>query len=168
MIWIIAAMERNSRVIGRGNSIPWSLPKDLARFKQITMGHTIVMGRCTFESIGRKPLPGRRNVVISSTVRTSEGVTVMRSLSEAAALDGEIFVCGGAALYREAMSIADRMLLTYVEIPGFVKLDGDIVFPEFNAELWDVVSDEAVPPGCRNVHPMKWTEYRKNASRNGK
>lgn len=129
---IIVAMT-DQRVIGRDNGLPWHLPDDLKRFKAITMGHPIIMGRRTFESIG-KPLPGRRNLVVTSKTRVSDGVQTAPTLCEALAMcpeaEGERFVIGGARLFAEALRLSDKLYLTLIhaEIPG------DVYFPDFNLE----------------------------------
>jgi dihydrofolate reductase len=157
---IIAAMEKHSRVIGRRNDIPWNLPKDLSRFKKLTMGKDIVMGRKTFESIGR-PLPGRRNMVVTSSMEPMDGIEIFPSLPAAVASSEELYVCGGASLYAEALTMADTMELTFVDIPGFVVLDGDVLFPAFDGSKWKVASELHVPVGCWNVHPMRWVTYQR-------
>lgn len=124
---IIAAMSRN-RVIGAHGTIPWHLPEDLRRFRELTTGHTIVMGRKTFESIG-KPLPGRNNIVISSDHSFSApGCRLARSVEEALAMGGDslIFICGGGAVYRDTMELADVIYLTVID----AELAGDTFFPE--------------------------------------
>jgi dihydrofolate reductase len=127
---IIVAMT-DARVIGKDNALPWRIPEDLKRFKAITMGHPIIMGRRTFESIG-KPLPGRRNIVVTSKARIAEGVETARSLIEALALcpeaEGERFVIGGARLFAEALPLADKIYLTFVH----ADIKGDVYFPPFN------------------------------------
>uniref|UniRef100_A0A831U5D2 Dihydrofolate reductase n=1 Tax=Geobacter metallireducens TaxID=28232 RepID=A0A831U5D2_GEOME len=127
-ITIIAAMAGN-RVIGKEGRIPWHLPDDLARFRAITMGHPVIMGRRTFDSIGR-PLPGRLNIVLTRREwYAPKGVAVARSLAEAlelAGTAGEVFICGGGQVYREALPLADRIHLTVVHLP----FDGDVTFPE--------------------------------------
>lgn len=128
---LIVAMTED-RVIGRENKLPWHLSEDLKRFKALTMGHPIIMGRKTYESIG-KPLPGRHNIVISrNATRRYEGVTVVHSLDEAldtfAAVDTELFVIGGAKIYELALPIADRLYLTLIHS----KFDGDAHFPPFD------------------------------------
>ncbi len=126
MIHLIAAVARNG-VIGFNGQIPWRLPEDLRHFQELTMGHTVIMGRRTYESIGR-PLPGRQNVVVSSTLTDLEGYVVARSLQEALALADrqEIFIIGGARLYREALPLAEQLDLTVVELEPV----GDTWFPE--------------------------------------
>ena len=140
-VTLIAAMAAN-RVIGKDGVIPWRLPDDLARFRTITLAHPVIMGRKTFEAIGR-PLPGRRNIVLSRRAEYApEGVLVARSLAEALALAGdaaEIFVCGGGEVYREALPLADRIHLTLIhrDYPG------DAVFPELPPDFIEVERVEA-------------------------
>ena len=124
---IIAAMSRN-RVIGHQGKIPWHLPEDLRRFRELTTGHTVVLGRKTFESIG-KALPGRNNIVISSNQSFSaQGCQVAGSLEEALAMagDGQIFICGGGMIYGDAIWIADIIYLTVID----AEMAGDTFFPE--------------------------------------
>ena len=128
VISVIAAMDLD-RAIGRENRMPWHLPKDLARFRSLTMGHPVIMGRKTFESIGH-PLPGRTNIVISRQVDYSaEGCVVVRDLDAAFAACGsedEVFVLGGAEVFRSALQRADRIYLTLVH----TRIDGDTFFPD--------------------------------------
>jgi dihydrofolate reductase len=128
VISIIAAMGENG-VIGRGNEMPWNLPSELQRFKERTMGHPIIMGRKTFESIGH-PLPGRKNIIISGRQGFApEGCIVVRDLRSAlTAAEGadEVFICGGEAVFREAMPLADRIYLTIID----EEFAGDAFFPE--------------------------------------
>lgn len=128
VISIIAAMAEN-RVIGRGNEMPWDIPSELRRFKERTMGHPVIMGRKTFESIGH-PLPGRKNIVISGQEDFSpEGCIVVRDLQSAiTAAEGadEVFICGGESVFREAIPLADRIYLTIID----EEFDGDTFFPE--------------------------------------
>lgn len=128
IISIIAAMAEN-RVIGRENDLPWDLPSEHRRFKEITTGHPVIMGRKTFESIGH-PLPGRKNIIIATQQGFSpEGCTVVKDLQAAlAACEGadEAFICGGESVFREAMPLADRIYLTIVD----EEFDGDAFFPE--------------------------------------
>ncbi len=141
LVW---AMAQN-RVIGRNNSLPWHLPEDLKYFKRITMGKPVIMGRKTYESIG-KPLPGRANIVITRNPNVSiEGVRVVNSLNQAmtlcesiAEIDGvaEAMVIGGAEIYALAMPLADRLYLTEVH----AEVEGDATFPEFDRSLWDEVA----------------------------
>jgi dihydrofolate reductase len=142
-ISIIVAMAKN-RVIGANNALPWHLPQDLKRFKALTMGHHIVMGRKTFESIGRV-LPGRTSVVVTRNPGwEAGGVLVARSLADAIARAGddpEIFVIGGEQIFREALALADRIYLTQIER----EFDGDAFFPEIDPDGWNLSSREALP-----------------------
>ena len=137
MLSIIVAMSEN-RVIGRDGALPWHLPADLKRFKQLTMGHAIVMGRKTYESIAR-PLPGRRSIVLSRNVDYRPvGVDVVANLQEALKQTDdqqEVFVIGGSSLYQMALPVADRIYLTEVA----TKLEGDVLFPEFDRNEWQLV-----------------------------
>lgn len=132
---IVAAVGRNG-VIGVDDGLPWRLPEDLARFKQLTMGNALVMGRSTFQSIGR-PLPGRTNIVLTRRSDWDhDGVEVARSFEEAkdiAAFRNQVlFVAGGAEVYRTALESADRMELTEVE----AEPEGDTWFPEVDWSRW--------------------------------
>jgi dihydrofolate reductase len=127
----IAAMTPD-RVIGAGNQIPWHIPEDFKWFKKTTMGHTLVMGHRTFDSIGR-PLPGRVTCVLSRSSPTIEGVHVIRSLAELEQmpLPGDIFICGGEQIYRLALPFCSDLYLTLVKR----KVSGDAHFPPFEAEF---------------------------------
>jgi dihydrofolate reductase len=127
IISLIAAMAQN-RVIGNRNVIPWDLPSDRQRFRQLTMGHALIFGRITFESIGR-PLSGRKNIVLSRNSRyQAAGATVAHNLQEAFQLcrdDSEVFVCGGGIVYEETIVLADRIYLAVIQRV----YDGDAFFP---------------------------------------
>ncbi len=127
-------MARN-RVIGRDNRLPWRLPADLAYFKQVTMGHPVIMGRRTWESIGR-PLPGRQNIVVSRNPGYSApGATVVGSLDDAWRAAGDVdeaCVIGGTSLFAEALPLADRIHLTEVD----AEIEGDTYFPAFDRSQW--------------------------------
>ncbi|MFC3053396.1 type 3 dihydrofolate reductase [Kordiimonas pumila] len=135
---IIVAMAKN-RVIGAGNSLPWHLPADLKYFKQTTLGKSIIMGRKTFDSIGR-PLLGRQNIVITRNQEWHhDGVTVVGSLVDAikaSNMAAEVMITGGAQIYREAMAVVDKLYITEVDI----EVDGDATFPDFNRDEWQEVS----------------------------
>ena len=135
-ISIIAAMAEN-RVIGRKGTIPWNIPADRRRFRELTMGHPLIMGRKTFESIGR-PLPGRANIVLSRQRDfRAKGCIVAASLDDAllACADAEqIFICGGVELYREALPLADYIYLTVVHM----ECEGDAFFPPIPGEFVEV------------------------------
>jgi dihydrofolate reductase len=139
-ITVLAAVGANL-VIGRDGNMPWHLPEDLAHFKATTMGHVMVMGRKTYESIGRA-LPGRRTIVITHQQRWhAASVEVAHSLPEALALAGpaDVFVVGGGEVYRQAMPFADQMLLTEVDQSP----EGDAYFPAFAPEEWQESAREA-------------------------
>ena len=140
MTTIIVAMTR-SGIIGKGGGLPWRLPEEMGHFKRTTMGHTLLMGRKTYESIGR-PLPGRETIVVSRTLPEQEGVRVCRSLEEGLAEAGrreaDVFVAGGAEVYRQALPLVDRLLVTYVD----GDYEGETVFPEIESETWRVVQKD--------------------------
>lgn len=133
MISIIAAVASNG-AIGRAGKLPWHLPADLRRFREMTVGHTIIMGRKTYQSIGR-PLPERRTIVITGKADfTPPGCLTAASLEAAldkAAGEAEVFICGGGEIYRQALPLVDRIYLTLLDSP----YDGDTFFPE-------------IPDGC--------------------
>jgi dihydrofolate reductase len=141
-ISIIVAMAKN-RVIGANNALPWHLSSDLKRFKALTMGHHIIMGRKTFESIGRI-LPGRTSVVVSRNPGyRPAGALVAADLDSALATaerDSEAFVIGGAEIYRAALPVADRILLTEIDRD----FDGDAFFPAIESSVWKPISREPV------------------------
>ncbi len=148
---IVAASENN--VIGAHNRLPWHLPDDLKRFRTLTKGHTVIMGRKTYESIGR-PLPERRNIVISRRKDfVADGCIVSDSLDSAIAQAGagDIFVIGGGEIYRAAMAVADRIVLTRVH----ATIEGDAFFPEISLSEWKEVSREEHPKDDR--HPYAFT-----------
>jgi dihydrofolate reductase len=135
VIALIAALARN-RTIGAGNKMPWHLPEDLRRFKQLTTGHRIIMGRKTFESIGR-PLPGRTNVIVTRLKSlAAPGCTIVHTLEEAFAVAGPpdtmAFVIGGGDIYAQTMSYASKMYLTEID----AEIAGDAFFPPFDRNDW--------------------------------
>jgi dihydrofolate reductase len=134
-----------NRVIGAGNKIPWQLPQDFKWFKKITTGHVIVMGRKTYESIG-KPLPNRTTIVLSRSPLKIPGVSVVADLKELGSLKGElagreIFICGGAQVYEQALPMCSDLYLTLVKR----NVEGDTFFPQFEDkfELNEEILDEA-------------------------
>ena len=135
---LVAAVARNG-VIGRDGELPWPPTGDLKHFKRTTMGHTLVMGRKTYDSIGR-PLPGRTTVVVTRQPDWHvDGVTTASSLEEALLLaEGEVFVVGGGEIYRQAMPLADALLITEVDQAP----DGDTSFPEIDPAQWRETSRE--------------------------
>jgi len=129
IISIIVAMA-NNRVIGKDNKMPWHLPADLAHFKKVTLGKPIIMGRKTYESIGR-PLPGRRNIVISRNIdykiEGCQSVTSVESAFDLVKDEKEVFIIGGGYLYSQLITKADRLYLTFIDL----NVDGDTQFPDF-------------------------------------
>ncbi|MCS6946179.1 MAG: dihydrofolate reductase [Steroidobacteraceae bacterium] len=151
LISLIVATARNG-VIGRNGTLPWHLPDDLRRFKQLTLGKPIVMGRRTYASIG-KPLPGRRNIVVSRTLPPQSDVHVVPDFAAAlrAAQDApELIVAGGAALYREALPQARRIYLTEID----ADIDGDVHFPPLDRSVWRETCRERHPADARHAYPM--------------
>jgi dihydrofolate reductase len=136
IVSIIAAMDRK-RGIGFDNKLPWRLSADLKRFRELTMGHHIIVGRKTFESIGR-PLPGRRMIVVTrDSAYKAEGCDIANSVEDAINLAGErgeseVFICGGAEIYAQSIGIADRLYLTFVD----AEVAADTFFPEFDELEW--------------------------------
>lgn len=157
-ISIIAAVSDNN-VIGRDNTIPWHISTDLKRLKSLTMGHHMLMGRRTFESLGR-PLPGRTLVVITHDSNFKpDGVLTAHSLEKAidlASLDEEIFIAGGAQIYEQALHRAGRMYITRVH----VEIDGDTFFPEFDdVTEWTLVDAEHCEADDKNEYPYSFLTY---------
>ncbi len=162
VISLIAAMAGN-RVIGRNGAIPWDLPEDRRRFRKLTMGYPIIMGRKTFESIGR-PLPGRMNIVLTRQPEfRAEGCLVVHDLQgalRACSGSAEVFICGGGEIYREALPFARRIYLTLVHDSYL----GDVLFPLIPAEEFDEMErrEATGPPSCtflvleRKSPPLPW------------
>ncbi|MBL0124218.1 MAG: type 3 dihydrofolate reductase [Betaproteobacteria bacterium] len=151
---LIVAMAKN-RAIGINNKMPWHLPADFAWFKKHTLGHPIIMGRKTFESIG-KPLPGRRNIVVSRNKEwRAEGCDVFSSLDAALASctsAEQVFVIGGATLYNEALPVADRLYITEVD----VTTEGDTYFPVLESGAWQECWREHRASDEKNAYAMEW------------
>ncbi len=144
---IIVARSDNG-AIGHDGGLPWHLRSDLQRFKALTMGHHLIMGRKTFESIGRR-LPGRTTIVLSRDPDYApNGVLVARSVEEALSLaqgrgESEVFVCGGAEVYAQALALSDRIYLTQVH----AQVPGEVFFPPLDVESWQVTQTESRPAG---------------------
>jgi len=161
---LIAAVAANG-VIGRAGQLPWHLPDDLKRFKQLTYGHAIVMGRRTYESIGR-PLPGRQNVVVSRgwKQRPHPDLVLAASLDEAifeaAASPPPAFIIGGAALYAAALPRVDVMHLTELDDA----VDGDTFFPPFDRSQWRVVDAIRHDADKRHAHAFRFCAYERIAT----
>lgn len=154
LLSLVAAMDRD-RLIGRGGGLPWHLPADLAHFKRVTMGKPVIMGRHTYESIGR-PLPGRRNIVVTRRADyAAEGCTVVTRLL--AALDAagdapEAMIIGGASLYAEVLPLAGRMYLSLID----ATFEGDTWFPVYDPSEWEEVASEQRVPDEKNPYAMRF------------
>ncbi|AMG57469.1 type 3 dihydrofolate reductase [Pantoea vagans] len=149
MISLIAALAAD-RIIGMENAMPWDLPADLAWFKRNTLKKPVIMGRLTFESIGR-PLPGRLNIVVSSKPGTTEGVTWVTSLDEAIQAAGdaeEIMVIGGGRVYEQMLKRADRLYLTHID----AEVEGDTQFPDYEPDEWQSTFSEFHDADEQNSH----------------
>ncbi|WP_442797283.1 type 3 dihydrofolate reductase [Pantoea vagans] len=149
MISLIAALAAD-RIIGMENAMPWDLPADLAWFKRNTLKKPVIMGRLTFESIGR-PLPGRLNIVVSSKPGTTEGVTWVSSLDEALQAAGdaeEIMVIGGGRVYEQMLKRADRLYLTHID----AEVEGDTQFPDYEPDEWQSTFSEFHDADEQNSH----------------
>ena len=141
MITLIVAMGKN-REIGKENQLLWHLPKDLKHFKELTSGHPIIMGRKTYESIG-KPLPNRTNIVISrKNDWFEEGILIVGSIKEAVKfakkIDEEVFIIGGGNIYEQTIDLADKLEVTLVD----AVLDADTFFPKINEKVWQKTNEE--------------------------
>lgn len=153
---IIVAVSENG-VIGHDGGMPWRLSSDLKRFKQLTLGHTIVMGRKTWDSIGRL-LPGRTTVILTRQPDFEvPGAIIVGSLQDAigATDDPEPFVVGGAEIYRLALPFSSKLYLTRVA----AEIEGDTFFPEFDTQQWSLISEEAVPQGEKDSHRTLFQTY---------
>ncbi|WP_431225619.1 type 3 dihydrofolate reductase [Serratia sp. L9] len=149
MISLIAALAAD-RVIGMENAMPWHLPADLAWFKRNTLNKPVIMGRKTFESIGR-PLPGRHNIVLSSQPGTEAGVSWVTSLEDALAVAGdaeEIMVMGGGRIYNQFLPKANRLYLTHID----AEVEGDTYFPDYEPDEWETSFSEFHDADALNSH----------------
>ena len=158
-ISIIAAADENGAIGFKGN-IPWYLPADFKRFKELTIGHPVIVGQRTFESIG-KPLPGRTNIVISNTLDyRAEGCLTASSFEDAINLAGdveEVFIIGGGQIYRLALPVANSIYLTRVH----GKFDGDVFFPNIDKNEWKLVSSEPQKKDEKNPIDYTYLVYRR-------
>ena len=154
IISMIAAMADN-RIIGKDNQMPWHLPADFAWFKRCTMGKPVIMGRKTYESIGR-PLPGRLNIVISRDASlVIEGVTSVTSIQQALDAAGEVeeaMIIGGGAIYTECLPIADKLYITHIE----AQIEGDTQFPDWGKDFKETYS-EVFQADEKNAYSMRFT-----------
>lgn len=158
---MIAAVAQNG-AIGNENKLLYWLPNDLKRFKALTTGHTIVMGRKTFESLPKGALPNRRNVVLTRSNVTFPGAESFASLPDALASctpDEDVYIIGGASVYSEAMPLADRLCLTLIED---TPAHADAFFPEVNADEWSIACDEAHDIDEKHAQRYRFVDYIRN------
>lgn len=161
MIIIIAAIGLNNE-LGKDNDLIWHLPADLKRFKKVTSGHSIIMGRNTFESIG-KPLPNRRSIIITrNTSYKKEGCDVVHSLEEAINLikdQKNAFIIGGAQIYKEAIEkqLVDQLDITKVH----QNFEADVFFPTIDQSVWEEISEETFLPDDKNQYTYSFISYKK-------
>lgn len=156
---VIVAMAHN-RVIGLNNQMPWHLPADLAWFKKNTLNKPVIMGRKTFESIGR-PLPNRHNIVISRQIESSDNkisnVSWVKSIDEAISLaqaqqPDEVFIIGGGNIYQQVLPLIDRLYLTHID----AELQGDTYFPDYLPEQWQVIYQQDHQADEKNSYPYQF------------
>lgn len=154
---LIVAMDRN-RLIGRNNALPWQMPADLAYFKKTTMGKPIVMGRKTYESIGR-PLPGRDNLVVSrNPAFEAPGCILVQSIDDAlekCRSEAEIMLIGGATLYQQAIEKAGALYITFIHH----EFEGDTWFPDYDEQIWKLESKAEFEPDERNQYAYSFVKY---------
>ena len=153
----------NNNVIGKDNDLPWKLKRDLQHFKNYTTGKTIVMGRKTYESIGR-PLPNRRNIIISSTIRSVDGAEVFSSLEaalEALKHEDEIIITGGSYLFNDTTDIVNKLVITFVDTSIE---DGDVFYSDIDYKKWNLVEESFFQKDSENEHDFSIKVYEKSTS----
>ena len=153
----------NNNVIGKDNDLPWKLKRDLQHFKNYTTGKTIVMGRKTYESIGR-PLPNRRNIIISSTIRSIDGAEVFSSLEaalEALKHEDEIIITGGSYLFNDTRDIVNKLVITFVDTSIE---DGDVFYSDIDYKKWNLVEESFFQKDSENEHDFSIKVYEKSTS----
>lgn len=158
IVTIVVAISEN-HVIGKENKLLWHMPNDLKHFREITSGHTVIMGRKTFESVG-KPLPKRRNIIITRQQISIDGCEVVNSIESALDLcsnEEEVFIVGGAEIYRQSMHLTDRIYLTIIH----QHFEGDSFFPEISTQEWEEVFREDHQPDEKNLLPYSFITYRR-------
>ncbi|CDZ47561.1 dihydrofolate reductase [Neorhizobium galegae] len=169
---IIAAVSQNG-VIGRDGDMPWRLSTDLKRFKALTLGKPVIVGRRTFDSFGGRPLPGRPHVIVTrNPAFHDDGVDVAASLDEAVEIasrraqetgSDEIFVLGGGEIYAQAIGIADMLRITHVETEIS---DGDTLFPAIDPDLFEKVEEIPVSAGDKDSYPTRFATYARRTATN--
>ncbi|EJF88641.1 dihydrofolate reductase [Bartonella tamiae] len=162
---LIVAVSKNG-VIGRDGTMPWKLSTDLQRFKKITMAKPIIMGRKTWDSLGR-PLPGRLNIVLSKDQTFKpNGAVVVHTLNEAYSLgkkealragQSSVFVIGGGDIFKQSLEIADYIYMTEI----LSEIEGDTFFPSFDSSRWTEILSETVPKGEKDSHPTRFVIYQR-------
>jgi dihydrofolate reductase len=160
IVSMIAAVAENG-VIGSDGGMPWRLSTDMLRFKALTMGKPVLMGRRTWQSFPKRPLPGRVNIVVTrDTGFAEEGAVVVHSVEEgverAGAVD-ELCVIGGGQIYAQMMDRANRLDITHV----LAELSGDTLFPTINSQIWRLASEERFPAGERDDHATRFAVYKR-------
>lgn len=158
-VHLIAAQTCN-RVIGRNNSMPWHLPRDLAHFKATTLGYPVIMGRNTYQSLG-KALPKRTNHVISRqtalNLSDAQTHTSLESAISACQNEEKIFIIGGGELYHSSITIADELNITWID----TELEGDCFFPKIDPNIWQEISQEHYPADEKNPYNLQFSRYRR-------
>ena len=158
---LIVAAAKNG-IIGKDNDMPWHLPADLAYFKKVTLGKPVIMGRKTFESIGR-PLPGRRNIVISrNNTYQVTGIEVVNSITEALALVNnvdEVMVIGGGSIYEHCMSFATRLYITHIN----ATIEGDTRFPVVDMNKWYKTKSDVLKADEKNAYNLEFCLYQRKS-----
>jgi dihydrofolate reductase len=159
-ISLIAAIGKNNE-IGKGNTLLFNMPADMKHFRDTTRGHTVIMGRKTFESLPNGPLPNRRNIVITRDKEyNSEGSEVVHSLDKALKLfentDEEVFIIGGAEIYKQSIEKGDKLYITHIDAED---KEADSFFPIINKEIWKIKSREDFPADEKNIFDYSFVEY---------
>jgi dihydrofolate reductase len=158
-ISIIAAVGRHNE-IGKNNTLLWDMPADMAHFRTTTRGHTVIMGRKTYESIG-KALPGRRNIVVTSDTRYHDtDIEVAHSIHDAFTLaqnDGQIFIIGGAHIYRDSIAYANTLYITHID----GTFDADTFFPEIDTHVWQKVQEEKHKKDTNHAYDYDFVVYKR-------
>lgn len=162
MISLIVAIGKNNE-IGKGNTLLFNMPADMKHFRDTTRGHAVIMGRKTFESLPNGPLPNRRNIVITRDKEyICEGIEVVHSLDEALELfenkDEEVFIIGGAEIYKQAIEKADKLYITHIDAED---KDADSFFPIIDKEIWKIKSRENFSADEKNIFDYSFVEYEK-------
>lgn len=170
IVSLIAAYAVSDNAIGIRGDLPWHLPADLRRFKQLTMGHTLIMGRRTHQSLGGRVLPGRRIIVLSRTLnrrppnadRVADSLARALEIAERELGESEVFITGGEEVYDLALEkdLVDRMYLTLVE----AEIEADTFFPTFDPDKWQVLSCESHPADDRHRYPFTFTTLERSIS----